>query len=154
MPTYRVEVEVKGTVDYLVEADSEAEAKEIATAQFEVGEPPEAESVELGQITATEVEENSTPGTERIVAYIPTDSYVEGHGFRVSFVVEGEFGHRPTGNWPYKGGRGQVMPWFWGPTLEEAQAQADAYNEAQGISKMDAFIIVARSMVGKGGTNA
>lgn len=80
------------------------------------------------------------------VAYIPPGSHVEGHGYRVSIVVDGEAHHRPTGDWPYEGKKGQTAPWFWGPTFEDAQAAAVEYNQKMGISEKEAAIIVARSM--------
>lgn len=82
----------------------------------------------------------------RMVAYIPTDAFVEGHGWRVSIVVEGEDGHRPTGTWPYEGKPGQTAPWFWGQDFETARKMAREYNARLGISEVDAFKIVARSM--------
>lgn len=88
-----------------------------------------------------------SPETEpRMVAYIPGTDYVEGHGFRVAFVVEGEDGYRPTGQWPCPPG-GQ-MPWFWGPTLDDANKAAEEYNAERGILKMEAFKIVGQSMFG------
>lgn len=84
----------------------------------------------------------------RVVAFIPLDGYVKGHGYRVSLVVEGERFHRPTGTWPYHGDVGQSMPWFWGDDYEAAQAIAESYNRDQGIDPKEAALIVARSMVG------
>lgn len=84
----------------------------------------------------------------RIVAFIPLDGYIEGHGYRVSLVVEGERFHRPTGTWPYTGKAGESMPWFWGEDYEVAQAEAERYNRNQGIEPKEAMIIIARSMVG------
>lgn len=81
----------------------------------------------------------------RMVAFIPPNAFVEGQGWRVSFVVEGEDGHRPTGTWPYDGKPGQTIPWFWGPSYEEACAQAREYNARMGIDEETAFKIVARS---------
>lgn len=86
----------------------------------------------------------------RIVAYVGPDTYVEGAGYRVSLVVEGEHGHHPTGTWPYHGGVGETRPWFWGPTLEDAERAAVQYNEQRGISAKDAAVIVALSMVSPG----
>lgn len=85
----------------------------------------------------------------RMVAYIPGTDYIEGRGYRVAFVTEGEDGYRPTGNWPYNGGRGEVVPWFWGPTLAEANKHAEEYNAERGISKMEAFNIIGKSMFGE-----
>ncbi len=88
----------------------------------------------------------------RLVAWIPRDAYVEGHGYRVSFVVEGETFHRPTGAWPYTGVAGETMPWFWGHDYDEAVKLADDYNRNLGIAPREAALIVARSMAGPGRT--
>lgn len=82
----------------------------------------------------------------KLVAYIPGDAFVEGRGWRVSIVIDGEDGHRPTGNWPYEGKPGQTQPWFWGPTYQDACKEAGRYNEKLGISADEVFKIVARSM--------
>lgn len=91
----------------------------------------------------------STPSNNpqgRMVAYIPADSFVEGHGFRVSIVIENEPGHRPTGDWPYHGKVGERMPWFWGQTFEEAQKAAEAYNLQLEIDPKTACAIVNSSI--------
>lgn len=89
----------------------------------------------------------------RLVAYIPADAYVEGHGFRVSFVRENEEGHMPTGTWPYQGKVGQRMPWFWGDTLAEAQKAAETYNLQMGIDPKTAHEIVSSSIAAELGMN-
>lgn len=66
-------------------------------------------------------------GERRFCAFIPGDAYVEGHGFRVSIVIEGEPGHFPTGDDNWRAGRGR-QPWFWGDEYEEAKAAALSYN--------------------------
>lgn len=83
---------------------------------------------------------------KRMIAWIPVDAYVQGEGYRVSIVKEGEAGHYPTGNWPYKAGPGQQMPWFWGHDLAQAQRLADEYNEKMGISREEAEKIVNDSI--------
>lgn len=88
----------------------------------------------------------STQKKTRMVAFIPVEGYVEGHGYRVSLVVEGEDGHRPTGTWPYEGKVGQQAPWFWGHNYEEARKEARDYNAKMGIDEQTAFDIVTRSM--------
>ena len=82
----------------------------------------------------------------RIVCWANPMDYVKDHGFRVAFVTEGEDFFRPTGNWPFTGAPGESMPWFWGPTIEDAQRAADEYNERLGVSKADALKIIGRSM--------
>ena len=83
----------------------------------------------------------------RVVAFVPADADRDERGrFRVSLVVEGENGHRPTGTWPYHGKIGETLPWFWGPTLADAEKAAEQYNEDRGIPREEAFGIVARSM--------
>lgn len=86
------------------------------------------------------------PDVARMVTYIPIDGYVEGHGWRVSFVVEGEAAHRPTGNWPYSGATGETMPWFWGHDYEKACELSRDYNKRMGIDEETALKIVARAM--------
>lgn len=82
----------------------------------------------------------------RMVAFIPVDGHVEGHGYRVSLVIEGEDGHRPTGTWPYDGSAGQQMPWFWGDKYDAACKVARDYNTQMGIDEETAFKIVTASM--------
>jgi hypothetical protein len=85
-------------------------------------------------------------GTGRMIAYVGVDTYVRGQGYRVSFVKEGEAGHFPTGNWPYDGTPAQTMPWFWGPTLDDATAAMEAYNRQLGIEPDEAKRIVQESI--------
>lgn len=82
----------------------------------------------------------------RRIVFIPADGFVEGHGFRVSFVIEGESGHFPTGTWPYTGGAGEQLPWFWGPTFAAASEAADKFNERLGIDAKTASEIVLGSI--------
>lgn len=84
----------------------------------------------------------------RAVAFVDETMFVPGHGYRVALVFEGEDGYRPTGTWPYNGGVGEVMPWFWGDTIEKARTACDSYNERFGIPREEAWAIVARSMAG------
>lgn len=86
------------------------------------------------------------PAKARVIAFIPHGAFVEGHGFRVSFVVEGEDGHRPNGTWPYHGQPGEQLPWFWGDDYEQACEIADQHNERLGISKEEASEILRQSM--------
>jgi hypothetical protein len=89
-------------------------------------------------------------GTQRIVAFIPADAFVKDHGFRVSFVKEGETGHYPTGTWPYHGKPGENIPWFWGGTgpdaYEKAKETAKKYNERMGLTEQAVHEIVSQSM--------
>lgn len=77
---------------------------------------------------------------------------VPGLGYRAVIAQENEDGFRPTGEWPVDGrdhsldAPGVKRPWFWGPTLEEAEARAVEYNRNLGLSEKDADIIVGRSM--------
>lgn len=82
----------------------------------------------------------------RHVVWIDPLGYIEGHGYRVSIVKEGETGHYPSGNWPYDGAKGHTLPWFWGPTLEDAEKAAVEYNQKMGISPLEAEKIILRSM--------
>lgn len=82
----------------------------------------------------------------KVVAWIDPLAFVEGSGYRVSLVIKGRSGHFPTGTWPYHGGPDETAPWFWGPTLEDAQAAARQYNRDRGVSDEEAFKIVTASM--------
>lgn len=82
----------------------------------------------------------------RTIVYIDPSFYVPDRGYRVSFVFEGEGGHRPTGTWPYTGAVGEQLPWFWGHDLDAAEAACRAYNERRGISREEMFKILASSM--------
>lgn len=82
----------------------------------------------------------------RQVLHVDETMFVEGHGFRPVFVVEGEDGYRENGTWPYEGG--QVMPWFFGPTIADARRQCAQMNERLGISEREAVMIVALAMTG------
>lgn len=82
------------------------------------------------------------------VVWIPPDrsSFVPGQGFRVAIVVAGEAHYHLTGTWPYSGQVNETMPWFWGPTLADAERIAQEQNERGGITREEATLIVARSM--------
>lgn len=86
------------------------------------------------------------PEGPRAVAFIPDDGFVPDHGWRVAFVREGEAGYRPTGNWPYHGHVGEVLPWFWGFDRAEAERRAEAYNTERGLDKETVAEIILRSM--------
>lgn len=82
--------------------------------------------------------------TRRWCYYIPRSGFVEGRGYRVSIVFEGETGHYPTG------GDGKE-PWFWGDTYEEAEEAAARQNSDQlGLSATDIATIVKSAMRGPG----
>ena len=82
----------------------------------------------------------------RVILFVDETMFVEGHGFRPVFVVEGEAGFRENGNWPYTGEVGQTSPWFFGPTLDDAKQAVREHNERLGVGEATAFGIVARSM--------
>jgi hypothetical protein len=84
---------------------------------------------------------------KRLCYFIPADGYIEGQGFRVSIIEEGESGHCPTGTWPYEGKPGQKMPWFWGDTYDGACEVAEAANLKNfGLTKEDVTAIALSSM--------
>lgn len=83
---------------------------------------------------------------KRFCYFVPVDGLVDGYGFRPSLVFENEPGHFPVGTWPYEGKPGQTVPWFWGPTYDEAVACADKLNDSMGINPEEAFKIVTSSM--------
>lgn len=78
----------------------------------------------------------------RVVAVVLPGARVERHGWRASFVVEGESGHRPSGDWPYTAAVGEVPPIFWGPFYEDATRAAVQWNSARGIGPVDAARII------------
>lgn len=81
---------------------------------------------------------------KRTIVWVDPAQYVKGRGYRVSIVKEGEEGHYPTGVWPNDGTK--TMPWFWGPTLADAEKAAIEYNRKLGVSPKQAALIVLRSM--------
>ena len=80
------------------------------------------------------------------VLYVDETMFVEGHGFRPVIVTDGERGYHKNGDWPYEGKRGQVNPWFFGPTIEDARKQCARFNELMGVDAEEAARIVAWSM--------
>jgi len=82
------------------------------------------------------------------VYYVPLDgsTLVKGRGYRACIVFAGEDGFHPTGTWPYHGGVGETLPYFWGPTLTDATKAAEDINERNGVTKEEAGLIVLRSM--------
>ncbi len=84
-----------------------------------------------------------------MIYYVHDDGsgLVEGRGYRVAMVTAGEAGYRWTGTWPYTGAVGETLPYFWGPTLEDAKRHAAEQNERRfGVTPEVATIIVLRSM--------
>jgi hypothetical protein len=92
--------------------------------------------------------------TKRLCYYIPRDSYIEGRGYRVAVVTEREPGYCMTGTWPYTGGVGETLPYFWGKRDEpdsnanyNTACDAAAFqNERMGHSEKDVAAIIASSM--------
>lgn len=82
----------------------------------------------------------------RIILYVDESMYVKGHGFRPVFVVEGEDGVRENGTWPYTGGVGQTMPWFFGHDIATARRLVVQHNQRLGVSEEEASLIVSQSM--------
>ena len=82
---------------------------------------------------------------ERRFCYVIADNaFVPGKGFRVSIAIERVPGHFPTGNTPEGG---DIEPWYWGDTFEEARAIADRENKDRlGLEPIDAWKIVASTM--------
>lgn len=83
---------------------------------------------------------------KRFCYFIPAEGYVQGHGYRVSVVVENESGHFPTGDWPYEGKVDQRVPWFWGATYEGAMKICAAQNEKLGLTPEDVIAILGSSI--------
>lgn len=87
---------------------------------------------------------SQTANTPRACYYIPEDAYVEGRGFRVAVVTEGQPGYQMTGDWPNDGTG--VMPYFWGNEIDRAKEIAAQQNRALGHSDKDVIEIMASSM--------
>lgn len=85
---------------------------------------------------------------ERRFCYvIPESGFIEGKGYRVSIAIERESGHFPTGNTPEGG---DIEPWFWGDTFEEARGICDRENKDRlGLDPTEAFKIVMSTMGGR-----
>lgn len=105
----------------------------------------EQASITRGMPQATASGSGSKQKRARQCFWVPEDAYVEGEGFRVSLVTEGQPGHQPTGVWPYD--VHAPRPYFWGHDLAEAQATAYRQNERMGHSREDTDAIVASSFV-------
>ncbi len=74
--------------------------------------------------------------------YISPLQFDEGRGFVPSLVVENEAGHSPM-----RGRSDAQEPWYWGKTLERAEAVCDRVNlKRYNISRKTAARIVASSM--------
>lgn len=90
--------------------------------------------------------------TRRWCYVIPSDGFVEGHGYRVSIAVENEKGHFPTGDDRAIVGDysdGAKLPWFWGMTYKDAEDVCAAENARLGIDPDAAFSIVMSTMGGE-----
>lgn len=87
----------------------------------------------------------NTASTPRQCFYIDLAQSDE-EGFIPSIVTEGEAGHSPmTGTGPH------AAPWHWGPTYEQATAQASEQNrKVFGLDDDEALEIVASSMRASG----
>ena len=86
----------------------------------------------------------------RMVYWVDPTAYNEkAKGYRVSIVVEGENGHRPTGDDDWDTNPRARRPYFWGPTIEDAEKAAEEQNEKMGISAKEACLIILASMSGK-----
>jgi len=73
--------------------------------------------------------------------YIDPSQVPTKQGYIPSLVTENMPGH------VLLSGQGEGSePWYWGPTLELAEATCKMMNERRGISEEDAFKIVASSM--------
>lgn len=74
--------------------------------------------------------------------YVILETQRDEHGFIPSLVTEDEAGHSPMT------GKGEgATPWYWGETLERAQAVCERFNrERLGISPATAARIVCSSM--------
>ena len=92
----------------------------------------------------TLLRQHPAPKVARTCYYIPSDGYVEGEGWRVAIVIEGQPGYRPTGDWPCSAAA--VRPYFFGHDYQRAQFRVDDVNEWSGLSEADVAAIVLSSM--------
>ena len=81
-------------------------------------------------------------GPGKVVMVVPLDAEVRGRGWRASFVVEGERGHRPSGDWPFVPGPGATEPIFLGPSYVEASVAAMHWNSSRGVDPRAAMKVV------------
>ena len=87
--------------------------------------------------------------TRRWCYHIPKEAgFVEGHGWRVSIVIEGVEGHYPTGDLEF-GKPHHKEPWFWGDTYEDAEQVAAEANMKLGYSESDIVKIITSSFSGR-----
>lgn len=82
---------------------------------------------------------------KRMVYWVADTSYVEGHGWRVSVVIEGQPGHQPTGDWPPSNPLTDRSPYFYGEDLEKARERCYVQNDRMGISREETDQIVHSS---------
>lgn len=96
--------------------------------------------------TKADVMRARTTRPARLCYVILPQEFVPEKGFRACVVIENEPGYRPTGNWPYTGKIGEVLPYFWGLSLDEAERAATVQNERLGLTEKDVAMIIASSM--------
>ena len=58
-----------------------------------------------------------------------------------SLVFNGEKGHNPM-----RGSSPDMMPYYWGNTMEECQKRCDEVNKEMGVDRLTALKIVGQSM--------
>ena len=73
--------------------------------------------------------------TRRWCYFIPRNGFVQGEGYRVSIVFEGESGHFPTGT-------DTKAPWFWGTSYREAEEFCAEQNQRNGLDVGDVVAIL------------
>lgn len=73
--------------------------------------------------------------------YIDPTQDVDENGYIPSLVTENEPGHAPL-----VGNGSHAQPWYWGKTLEQANAIAKQQNERLGLTDRDVIEIISSSM--------
>lgn len=86
----------------------------------------------------------------RMAYYVCATMYVKGYGYRPSIVVEGVAGHHPTGDDDWETNPSARRPYFWGPTLKDAEDTCAYMNERVGLSAQDVLTIIRSSMFPRG----
>ena len=92
-------------------------------------------------LSQSEIDRISKLLSERRFCYvIAEEDHVPGKGYRASLVIENESGRFPTG-------AGDVEPWFWGETLNDARAVCAKYNlDVLKLNDVECAKIVASTM--------
>lgn len=84
---------------------------------------------------------SAAPQLRKAIIVDETMAAPGGFGYIPAVVIEGEHGFTPLSGNPAQ----LQSPWVWGPSIEQAKAQAAEYNAQLGLSPADVAEIVASS---------